>query len=115
MTMQNPEDKIFKTLLSDYAAPVEDEGFTQSLMLSIEKSERHAPKWRRGVIAGAWAIGGLIAAIQLPALFDLVGQGLSPDLTIMRGFEQPSWMMAVIIFIGFLLMCAMDQKTSELF
>lgn len=115
MMMQNPEDNLFKDLLSEYVAPIEDDGFTKSVMRSIEYEIPSRTTLRRGLIFGACAIGGLIAAFQLPALFELMGQTISPDLASISNIGQSSWMLGGIIVVGLSLICALDQKTSELF
>ena len=113
--MQNPEDNLFKDLLSDYVAPIADDGFTKSVMRSINAENQYESTLRRGLILGACAIGGLMAAIQLPALFKLIGQTFSPDLASISNIGQSSWMLGGIVAVGVLLICALDQKTSELF
>jgi len=116
MMMQNPEDNLFRDLLSDYAAPIEDDGFTKSVMRSIEhENPSRSSNLRRGLIFGACVIGGLMAAIQLPGLFRLMGQTFSPDLVSLSSLGQSSWMLGAITVVGLLLICALDQKTSELF
>ena len=114
--MQNPEDKIFQDLLSDYATPLEDAGFTESFMALVEEVDLRHRKLRRGLIFGACSIGGLISALQLPGLIDLIaGQDFSLGTLPISGFDQPSWTFGAILLVGFVLFCALDQKTSELF
>ena len=68
MIMENdPMDENLKALLSDYAAPVPDDGFAAAVKSEITKRAR----LRRALILGGGTIGALIAALQLPALFAL--------------------------------------------
>jgi len=115
MMMQNPDDNLFKNLLSDYAAPLEDDGFTQAVMRSANISARHVDNFRRAMIGGACFIGGVIAATQLPALMGLIGKvdvalpAASTDLLISQ------WALAGIVLLGFVLWAALDRKASDLF
>lgn len=71
MMMTNPEDDMFGDLLSDYAAPLPDEGFSARILEDIEAQQRHARRVKRRVLAGAVVLGGAIAASQVPALVRL--------------------------------------------
>lgn len=69
MMHENTDDKMFQDLLSDYAAPVDDNGFGARVMEGLPK--RTPPK---AYFVGAGAIaGGAIAARQLPALWNYIG------------------------------------------
>jgi len=85
MMMQNPDDNLFADMLSDYAAPVADDGFSDTVLNAIETEARKVERIRRFSIYGACFIGGLIAASQLPA------------------------------FLGFVLWAALDRKASDIF
>ena len=69
MMMENdPMENEFKVLLSDYAAPIPDDGFAQSVKTRIEKRAR----LRRFMIGGASLMGGIIAGAQIPKLITLI-------------------------------------------
>lgn len=70
-----PSDAAFKDLLKDYAAPVKDNGFSDSVLQEINLREPTSPlTWRKTCLSLAAFTGGLIAAKQLPALSKLGGQ-----------------------------------------
>jgi len=123
MMMQNPEDTLFKDLLSDYAAPTPDDGFTQSVMSTIDAETIRTEtikieRLRRGLIYGSSFVGGAIAATQFPALLKIIA-GLTPVLpnTAPLPFALPTshWTFLTMIFLGFVLWAALDRTISELF
>lgn len=115
MMMQNPDDNVFKDLLGDYAAPVADDGFTQTVMQVIDQDRAREERLRHGFIYGACFIGGVIAATQFSGLMGLVKTWLSRDLSLAQNLSYSSWTIAAIPLVVFTLWCALDQKTTELF
>ena len=87
--MQDPiEDKQFENLLSDYAAPVDDDGFSARVMAQLpdEQNSAHntteiSAQLRRTFIGGGAIVGGAIAATQVPALARLLGKVKLPDIS----------------------------------
>jgi len=117
MMMQNPDDNLFKDLLSDYAEPVADEGFSDAVLKTIETETRKVDRIRRVSIYGACFVGGAIAASQLPALM-IMGSKLSfalPSIGEAGALPFSQWSFAGIILLGFVLWAALDRKTSEIF
>jgi len=55
----------FETLLRDYAAPVADNGFTDSVMDRVSPTRYRVP-----ILAGAAFLGGALALFQLPGLIE---------------------------------------------
>jgi len=80
--MQDPiEDKQFENLLSDYAAPIDDDGFSAHLLAQLPDEQNSAQSntesrthLRRAFIGGGAIVGGGIATTQVPALAKLLGK-----------------------------------------
>lgn len=65
MTMNfDPKDDELARLLADYAAPVEDDGFTLSVIRKLEAKERLRAIW----LGIAFLVAGLLIAFPLKAL-----------------------------------------------
>ena len=119
--MQNSDDffgdKLFQDLLADYAAPVEDDGFTQKLLENVEAETKRVERIRRVSIYGACFTGGVIAAAQLPALVAMAG-GLRlalPAVPNAGGLPISTLSLAAIVFLGFVLWAALDRQAAEIF
>lgn len=121
MIMQNPddflEDSLFKDLLSDYAAPVSEDGFSESVLRHIQDERRKVERIRRFSIYGACFIGGIIAASQFPALFSMISKLklAAPVMPDAGALSLSHWGWAVIILLGFVLWAALDRKASDIF
>ena len=121
MMMQNSDDffsdKLFQDMLADYAAPVEDDGFTQNLVENIEAEAKRVERIRRVSIYGACFTGGVIAAAQLPALAAMAGslKLALPAMPDAGGLPISTFSLAAIIFLGFVLWAALDRQVSEIF
>lgn len=83
--MQDPiEDKQFEDLLSDYAAPVNDGGFSIHVMAQLPSpsaNTQDTENLRRRFIGGGAIIGAAIAATQLPALLKLTSKLNAPEVS----------------------------------
>ena len=83
--MNIQDDNSYKALLADYVTPVEDDGFSASILkkLQVEK-QGSIINWRKTIISLAAFIGGMIAAKQLPALSNLSHKALAlkPDISL---------------------------------
>ena len=78
--MQDPiDDKMFEDLLGDYAAPVDDNGFSAKVMDSLP-AVRDTDALRTRLISGAGLAGVLIAAFQIPALTKLIAKVKLPEI-----------------------------------
>jgi LPXTG-motif cell wall-anchored protein len=117
MMMQNPNDNLFKDLLSDYAAPVTDDGFSASVLKIIEAETRKVERIRRFSIYGACFVGGLIAASQFPELIAMIAKIkiAAPTLPDTGSIPLSQWSWSGIILLGFVLWAALDRKTSDIF
>ncbi len=117
MMMQNPDDNVFQDILSEYAAPVEEDGFTQSVLESIKAESKRIRRIRSVAIYGACFIGGLIAASQFPALMALIGEIdiALPSIPQTGAIPLSQWSWAGIVLLGFVLWAALDRKASEIF
>lgn len=117
MMMQNPDDNLFQDLLSDYAAPVAEDGFSDAVIKSIEAESRKVERIRRFSIYGACFIGGLIAASQIPALVNMTAKIklAAPALPETGSIPLSQWSWAGILLLGFVLWAALDRKASDIF
>ena len=117
MMMQNPDDNLFQDLLADYAAPVEDDGFTQNLLENIQAEAKRVERIRRVSIYGACFAGGVIAAAQLPALATMAGniKLAMPAVPDAGGLPVSTLSLAGLVFLGFVLWAALDRQVSEIF
>lgn len=117
MMMQNPDDNLYQDLLSDYATPVEDDGFSMSVLKAAETATRKIERIRRFSIYGACFVGGVIAASQFPALISMTAkmEFAAPAITDMGSILLSQWNWAGIILLGFVLWAALDRKASDIF
>ena len=114
--MQNPNDNLFQDLLSDYAAPVEEDGFSEAVLKSIDAEGRKIERIRRFSIYGACFIGGLIAASQFPALLNMMAKLklALPVIPETSSIPLSQWSWAGIVLLGFVLWAALDRKASDI-
>jgi len=121
MMMQNSDDffgdNLFKDLLSDYAAPVAEDGFSDSMLKSIEAKARKVERIRRVSIYGACFIGGAIAASQFPALIAIAAKIklAAPTIPDTGSIPLSQWSWAGLVLLGFVLWAALDRKASDIF
>ncbi|PHR60192.1 MAG: hypothetical protein COA43_07800 [Robiginitomaculum sp.] len=120
MMHETPEDDMFTALLSEYSAPIKDNGFSADMMAMVVTQDTlvtvTAAKHKKikTVIVGSSAIiGGAYAALQIPNLLRII-QGVSLpkiDITMptVSGFSVPSvdptlfsssYMMAAAAMLG---------------
>ena len=120
MMMQNPDDNLFQDMLADYAAPVKDDGFTHSLLETIEAEAKRVERIRRVSVYGACFAGGLIAATQLPGLAVMAGKvklamPVVPAVPEAGALPVSTMGLAGLVFLGFVLWAALDRQVSEIF
>jgi len=117
MMMQNPDDNLFKDLLSDYAAPVTEDGFSDTVLKSIDVEARKVERIRRFSIYGSCFVGGIIAASQFPALVNMTAkiQLATPTIPDTGSIPLSQWSWAGIVLLGFVLWAALDRKASDIF
>jgi len=117
MMMQNPDDNLFQDLLSNYAAPVADDGFSTSVLKTAQAQTRRVERIRRFSIYGACFVGGLIAASQFPALIAMTAKVklAAPTIPDTGTIPLSQWSWAGLILFGFVLWAALDRKASDIF
>lgn len=76
--------------LKDYTAPVEDAGFTAMIMAKADAEVARLARLRRRIINGAFFVGGVGAAVQLPKLLSLF-KGVSLPTLNMPTFSVPTF------------------------
>ena len=117
MKMQEPQDNLFTELLSDYAAPVRDDGFSDVVLKVAAAEARKIERVRRFSIYGASFIGGLIAASQIPMLVSMISKMnvVVPAIPKASSLPISQWSLLGFIVLGFVLWVALDKKASDIF
>ena len=83
--MTTPDNNSYKALLTDYIAPIEDDGFSASVLENLHAEKKHSHIiWRKTIISLAAFTGSIIAAKQLPSLSNLSHKALAlqPDISL---------------------------------
>lgn len=80
MMQENTEDNMFNALLSDYAAPLDDDGFSDALMANLPTRQTHPLKAK--FISTAAILGGAYAALQLPTLWRYISGLTLPSFNV---------------------------------
>ena len=93
---ENTEDKMFQQLLGDYAAPADDNGFSDRVLASLPKA-RNTKLIKSVMVGGAGALGAAIASAKLPALWSYVIGAKIPTLP---KVETPSVDISIISNYG---------------
>ena len=89
---EDTEDKMFQQLLGDYAAPADDNGFSDLVLASLPQA-RNTKLIKSVMVGGAGAIGAVIASAKLPALWAYVSVVKLPALP---AIETPAVNMDVL-------------------
>jgi hypothetical protein len=78
MMHDNAEDRMFKDLLGDYAAPMDDNGFSANVLAKLETTVdvTRMARIKSAMVGSAAIVGTAFAGLQLPALWRFVS-GLS--------------------------------------
>ena len=63
---------LIDNFLSGYTTPVADDGFSALIMAKADAKVAQEARLRRRVINGAFFVGGLAAAVQVPKLWGLL-------------------------------------------
>ena len=115
--MQQPDDNLFADMLSDYAAPVAEDGFSDSVLKKIEAETRKVERIRRVAIYGSCFVGGIIAASQLPALVNMTTKInlATPSFPEASTLPASQWSLAGLILLSFVLWAVLDRKASDIF
>ena len=81
MMQENTEDNMFNALLSDYAAPIGDDGFSESVLANLPTTQNSNPSKAKFVSIAAF-IGGGFAALQIPSLWQYISSLKLPNLSV---------------------------------
>ncbi len=118
MLMQN-DDKQFRGLLTDYAAPSPDDGFTETVMRSIDILEQQTlqvrqMKTRLYSLYGAAFLGGIMASLQLPSLITLFERFTFtlPDLS---NISTNLNLISIGLILAIALWIIFDNKITDIF
>ena len=86
MMHDDSEDKMFKALLAEYSAPVEDEGFAAALMQAHSETAttpgHNSQRLRVLTLGFAGAFGAAIAISKIPALGSYLSKLSLPNATL---------------------------------
>lgn len=111
MTMMNsPEDSVFKDMLSGYAAPIDDAGFTDNLLAVIDAKKARLHRMKFLFLASGCFLGGVLAATQFKSALGLLRQISLPEVTI-----APIWLLAAALISAFIAWMTLDNKPSGSF
>ncbi|RZV43814.1 MAG: hypothetical protein EX271_03115 [Acidimicrobiales bacterium] len=83
---EDTEEKMFKDLLSDYAQPAKDNGFSEFVLATLPQPQSHK-RLKSFMVGGAGALGGVIALTQLKGLWTYASGVKIPKLP---AIETPS-------------------------
>jgi len=106
---EDTENKMFKDLLSDYAAPAADNGFSEEVLAGLEAQPDHS-RLKTRLVGGAGLIGAVIAGMQLPGLWNYLSGMSVPNVQplstpqVNTGLFSTSYGMAavgIILLLGF--------------
>ena len=123
MLMQNngpkkSDDTDFAALLSNYAAPAADDGFSQAVLTSIDIAALQAAQTRQTKLRlyslyGAAFLGGAVASLQLPSLMGLLGRVsfMNAEATAMPHIVPAG----IILSLGLALWALLDSKAVDIF
>ena len=123
MLMQNngpkkSDDTDFAALLSNYAAPAADDGFSQAVLTSIDIAALQAAQTRQTKLRlyslyGAAFLGGAVASLQLPSLMGLLGRVsfMNAEATAMPHIVSAG----IILSLGLALWALLDSKAVDIF
>lgn len=102
--MTEPEDESFKALLKDYSAPLSDDGFTDSFLLTLHRRHMRLQRIKFTFLAAGSFTGGIIAAAQMPKFWGLIaGISLPAD---------PVSIGAFAVLFAFIVWATLDSKAG---
>ncbi|MBL4854100.1 MAG: hypothetical protein JKY25_07640 [Robiginitomaculum sp.] len=81
MMVDNTENNEFTELLSDYAAPIKDDGFSEHIMLQAQTARNTAPL-KPIMVGSATLLAALIAAPQLVNLKHVISDVKLPEFSL---------------------------------
>ena len=102
MMVDNTENNEFRELLSDYAAPVGDDGFSDHILMQANTLQNQAPRnvgAIKNIMVGIAALLATFTAIpQLGKLKQLVGGVQLPELALPANVLETASMPTMTIF-----------------
>lgn len=104
--MTHPEDDSFKALLEDYAAPLEDNGFTNHVMKAVQQKQRHMQRVKFAFLAAGSFTGGIIAAGQMPRVWTFIANISLP--------ANPLALAGLAALFAFIVWATLDNKAQGL-
>ena len=116
MMMQEPYDTRFTELLSEYAAPIADDGFSEAVLKAAAIEARRIKRMRRAAIYGGSFVGGIIAASQIPMLVSMVSKVnvRIPAIPEVASLPVPQWSaIGGLVLLGFVLWAVLDRQVSD--
>ncbi len=100
MMVDNTENNEFRELLSDYAQPISDDGFSEHVLMQANKP-KNAALIKNLMVGGAALMAAFIAVPQLDKLIHLLGQLVGsvklPELSVPRNFLETASMPSMTI------------------
>lgn len=104
MMVDDTENNEFRELLSDYAEPINDDGFSDHVLMQVQKP-RDMNMLKNLMIGGAALMAGFVALPQLGKLVQLIGEIKLPEISLQSGLVENSNMphMAIIALLAVLI------------
>ncbi len=104
--MTHSENNDFRDILSSYAAPLEDEGFTDSVLLALQTKQQTLRLLRFSFLASGSFLGGMMAATQAKPAFQMLSTVSIP--------AEPIWISALAMLFGFVVWATIDNRGISL-
>jgi len=102
MMVDNTENNEFRELLSDYAAPISDDGFSDHILMQANTLQNQAPRnvgAIKNIMVGIAALLATFTAIpQLGKLKQLLGDVQLPELALPANVLESTSMPTMTIF-----------------
>lgn len=97
-------DENFQALLSEYAAPIEDDGFSETVLRMASDRETRLKLLKFGFLATGCFFGGMIAATQLKSMLRFAADVTLP--------HQPLWTLLIAVIFAFVVWATLDNKDA---
>ncbi len=105
--MNSPKDNAFEDMLKAYAAPVDDDGFTDALLGAIAARQKRLQRLKFLFLASGCFLGGVMAAAQFQSALMLMNTVSLPNFTI-----DPLWAVVAALISGFIAWMTLDNKAA---
>jgi len=90
MMVDDTENNEFRELLSDYAEPISDDGFSEHVLMQAN-APQNIGTIKRFMVGGATLMAALVAVPQLSKLLQLLGGVKLPELSIPTNLAETSY------------------------